>query len=129
MRTLVKAIHQMIADSGLDNVFMLDAPEMDECTAVIPYASTPYSDIPISDESFQIASRAKTYEAVMSRSWRALNALTPDVLPAHMRSGVQYVLSLRPIQTPTYLGKDGSGRHEAVFNIDVTASWAEKGRI
>ena len=129
MRTLVKAIHQMIADSGLDNVFMIDAPEMDECTAVIPFASAPYSTLPISDESFQIASRAKTYEAVMARAWRAHHALTVDILPEHMKTGIQYALSLRPIQTPTYIGRDASGRCEAVFNIDVTAGWAEKGRI
>ena len=108
--TLLERLRQDILSAGIDHVYMLAAPEIPEAVTVAPYMSTPYVDIPLSIESFQVAIRGQDFFETKERAWRAFRALeNSDTHPVFR-------------QSPTLIDHDGE-RVIFVFNLDVYTSW------
>ncbi len=116
--TLLESLHAALVAAGIENCYMLEAPDIPECVTIAPYASAPDSDLPISAESFQIAVRNEDYADGNEIAWLAFRALA-DGRP-------DGVFSIIPRQSPTYLGREEK-RHLFVFNFDAVASWERLG--
>lgn len=108
--TLLERIHAALEAAGIDRVFMVTAPDIPEAVTVTPYMSTPFDDIPMSREAFQVAVRAADHAEARSTAWRAFKAVDDSGLHPSFR------------QSPTFLGVE-DGRALYVFNFDIPASW------
>lgn len=108
--TLLERIHAAIEGAGIDRVFMVTAPDLPEAVTVTPYMSTPFEDIPMSRESFQVAVRAEDHAEARTTAWKAFQAVDESGLHPSFR------------QSPTFLGVE-DGRALYVFNFDIPASW------
>lgn len=122
--TLVEAIRALVAGAGVQNVYIVDAPESllsAGAVVVVPYGADTYEMLPIGTQHFQIRVSAASFAASEALCWRAFHALADKTVTEADRRCVSCVAAN---QEPFFLGKEGALYiHE--FNVQVTACWKE----
>lgn len=122
--TLVEAIRALVAGAGVQNVYIVDAPESllsAGAVVVIPYGADTYETLPIGVQHFQIRVSAASFAASEALCWQAFRALADKTVAGADRRCVSCVAAN---QEPFFLGKEGALYiHE--FNVQVTACWKE----
>lgn len=122
--TLVEAIRALIAGAGVQNVYIVDAPESllsAGAVVVIPYGADTYETLPIGTQHFQIRVSASSFAASEALCWQAFRALSDKTVVGADRHCIS---SVTANQEPFFLGKENALYiHE--FNVQVTACWKE----
>lgn len=122
--TLAESICALLTDAGIENAFIIDAPEstLDAgAVVIIPYSSDSEEYLPIGTQYFQVRASAATFPASETLIWQAFRALadqTPEDADRRCLSGIV------ARQEPFFLGKDGA-RYVHEFNVQITAQWKE----
>lgn len=122
--TLVEAIRALITGAGVQNAFIIDAPETllsSGAVVVIPYGADTDGTLPIGTQYFQIRASASSFRASEELCWKAFHALSDQTVTGADRRCISSVIVN---QEPFFLGKEGTLYiHE--FNAQVVACWKE----
>lgn len=115
--TILEAIQKLLTDVGIEPVYLRPIPH-DKNTAVRlngPYASDANEELTgLVRERYQCYTRAPLQTEADALSRRCFAALVDNYPQAEIE-----VNELIPLQGPTHIGADASGRHEYVFNIEL----------
>lgn len=117
------AIREQLISAGMEEnqVFVVDAPDQDTALTITPYAATTDGDIPLSNISVQLTSRARGYSESREQAWAAFKTLLGS-FPQNSDREVKNVVAR---QEPYLLAQDQEGRYIHVCSLSYICGWKE----